>query len=473
MIPVTVQTASRRTAVIILGMIALAPAAHGQAGFRPRFLPQPPFAVGIGVDPGRQAMALADLNDDQRPDLVAIEPDEARVAIRLNDGNGGFGAATEIDLDGAVPTAVAVTDVTSPLDTPAAGAPDGKPDLLIGDDFGEVIVVPGHGDGTFPSGENQLLELDDISEVVGLAVGNFDAAAGVDVAVLDVDGVLVLCNDGGSLAPCPNGERIEAGSDSIEIVSGDFNGDAKADLAVLDRSDQRVLPMNGNGDGSFDLGTAINVAGEASGAESIDMAVARIDEDNLDDLVIANRNELLQFIAVTLLGSTRGVFRNLAFVIDFDASALAVGDFDNGDDHVNDVLVGYSGGTRGGVTINLGDPGGSFADPFIPVGTNTLGPVTLMLAADLNGDGIVDVLAARDDGASARVLLNGTLPFCSGDCNADGNVSIDELMRGVGILLGERDARDCIALDADATLTVTVNELIAAVNRALEGCPTS
>ena len=31
-----------------------------------------------------------------------------------------------------------------------------------GSDAGELVIVPGHGDGTFPSGENQLLERDDI-----------------------------------------------------------------------------------------------------------------------------------------------------------------------------------------------------------------------------------------------------------------------------------------------------------------------
>jgi len=470
MIPVTAGTTARRAAVIIFGCIAFAPAAHAQAGFRPRFRPQAPFAIAIGADAGRQALALADLNGDQKPDLVAIEPADKRVAVRLNDGSGGFGAAQPVALD-VTPSAVAVADVASPPTSPAQGAPDGKPDLLIGTDDGALLVAPGVGDGTFAV-DRAPAALGQTDSIVGIATGEFDAAPGTDVALLDLNGVLVLCGGAaGILSPCGSGDLLLIGDDPIEIGSGDFNGDAKADLVVLDGTDQRILPLFGKGDGTFDVRQAVNVSGEANEGVAVDMVVTDLDGDGIDDVTVANSHEFLQFLAVTLLGTTRGTCRTLAFVIDFNASALAVGDFDNGDDHASDVLVGYSGPTRGGVTVNIGDTFGSFADPFIPVGTNTVGPVGLLLAADLDGDGVTDVVAARPDGESARVLLNGTLPFCAGDCNADGAVSVDEITRGINILLGEIDPRECVAADVDSNFAVTINELVAAVRNDLEGCP--
>jgi hypothetical protein len=42
----------------------------------------------------------------------------------------------------------------------------------------------------------------------------------------------------------------------------------------------------------------------------------------------------------------------------------------------------------------------------------------------------------------------------------------------VNIALGAAAIDTCAAVDADADGTVAVNELIAAVNRALSGCPT-
>lgn len=57
---------------------------------------------------------------------------------------------------------------------------------------------------------------------------------------------------------------------------------------------------------------------------------------------------------------------------------------------------------------------------------------------------------------------------CPGDCNGDGRVAIDELVRGVGAALGTTAA--CPALDLDGDGEVSISELVAAVNSALTGC---
>jgi len=54
-----------------------------------------------------------------------------------------------------------------------------------------------------------------------------------------------------------------------------------------------------------------------------------------------------------------------------------------------------------------------------------------------------------------------------GDCNEDGEVTVDELIRGVTIALGELSLADCLALDGDADNRATIDELIRAVNDAL------
>jgi hypothetical protein len=63
-----------------------------------------------------------------------------------------------------------------------------------------------------------------------------------------------------------------------------------------------------------------------------------------------------------------------------------------------------------------------------------------------------------------------TLP-CAGDCNDDGAVSVDELMIGVNIALGNSAIEACTALDTSGDGQVTVAELIGAVNALLSGCP--
>jgi hypothetical protein len=443
----------------LAGLLGVAPAANGQAGFRPRFAAQAPFAMPVGPGAGRQAAALADLDGDRRPDLVAIAPDADQVVVRLNDGDGSFAAPTAHDL-AITPTAVAVADVASP-----AGAPDGVPDLLLGGDAGELQILPGLGGGAVDAG-GEPLDLGDASEIVGLALGELDGVAGADVAVLDVDGVLALCNAAGTLAPCAATGLLPTGTQPIEILAGDFDGDGLSDVVVLDGVDQLVRPFFGQGGGILSAGNPINVSGEARDGAAVDMVVGRLDGDAIDDVVVVNSDQNFQFLAVSMLGSDRDRFRSLAFVIDFEAAAAAVDDFDG--DGAADAIVGYD---DGGLTVNLGNGTGALADPFIPVGTNTVGRVGLILAGDLDGDDAPDLVVIHGAGDEARALLNVTLPFCAGDCNADGTVTIEELLRGVRIVLGESDPRDCIALDVDGSLTVTVNELVAAVNGALDGCP--
>ncbi len=59
---------------------------------------------------------------------------------------------------------------------------------------------------------------------------------------------------------------------------------------------------------------------------------------------------------------------------------------------------------------------------------------------------------------------------CVGDCNADGDVTVNELIVGVNIALGTSALTTCAVFDTDASGDVTVTEIIAAVNNALNGC---
>ena len=59
---------------------------------------------------------------------------------------------------------------------------------------------------------------------------------------------------------------------------------------------------------------------------------------------------------------------------------------------------------------------------------------------------------------------------CTGDCNGDGVVSVDELLNGVNILLGAADLSTCARCDANGDGRLTIDELVAAVDNALQGC---
>jgi glucose/arabinose dehydrogenase len=72
---------------------------------------------------------------------------------------------------------------------------------------------------------------------------------------------------------------------------------------------------------------------------------------------------------------------------------------------------------------------------------------------------------------SLLCLAERSAAACTGDCDGGGGVSIDELIQGVNIALGNSAVFQCRAFDGNGNENVTIDELVAGVGHALEGCP--
>ncbi len=59
---------------------------------------------------------------------------------------------------------------------------------------------------------------------------------------------------------------------------------------------------------------------------------------------------------------------------------------------------------------------------------------------------------------------------CPGDCDGSGDVTVDEIVRGVNVALNGFTDPPCPALDSDDNGSVTVDDLVRAINTALNGC---
>jgi hypothetical protein len=75
--------------------------------------------------------------------------------------------------------------------------------------------------------------------------------------------------------------------------------------------------------------------------------------------------------------------------------------------------------------------------------------------------------SARDGGVPDFCHPDDSDPCKVGDCNDDGQVTVDELVTGVGIALGTIDRGACAPADRNEDGQVTVDELLAAINLAL------
>ncbi|MCX8073765.1 MAG: hypothetical protein N3C12_15160 [Candidatus Binatia bacterium] len=110
----------------------------------------------------------------------------------------------------------------------------------------------------------------------------------------------------------------------------------------------------------------------------------------------------------------------------------------------------------------------------VPEGASGSFPVTFRLTTTKAGfspsPAYTVYVTAAEASTSPTATPTPVPPACVGDCDNNGEVTVEEIVRAVNIGLGSGLVADCTAVDHDEDGTVTVDEIVAAVNAALFGC---
>jgi VCBS repeat protein/ASPM-SPD-2-Hydin domain-containing protein/HYDIN/CFA65/VesB family protein len=311
---------------------------------------QPKKDHGTGTSP--VSIASGDFNRDGKLDVAVADSGQNAVTVLLGNGDGTFSARQDYPV-GNGPGAVVIGDFNV----------DGILDLAVTNSKDNTIsVLLGNGDGTFrpatagtstlarlfrkrnlaptANGPEPLGDLTTGLVPTGVVSADFNGDRKPDLATANLNSNTVsikLGNGDGTFGPPVS---FGTGVGPIWVASGDFNADGKLDLAVANSTDGTVSILLGKGDGTF--ATHVDYP---TGHNPVSVIVADLNKDGKLDLAVTNKDD---GTIVVLIGNGDGTFAPAGSPLSgSDPTSVASGDFTPGGN--SGVVVANAG--SGSVTV--------------------------------------------------------------------------------------------------------------------------
>ena len=225
----------------------------------------------------------------------------------------------------------------------------------------------------------------------------------------------------------------------VKAAVADVNGDGRKDVVGVDFTSKSIVVMLGNGDGSFNAGPTSSTA-LATFANVL--AVGDFNGDHLIDIAVGGSTDIngIQNVFAIYFGDGNGHFSGgtttgvLEDLIGFTAADL------NGDGKSDIIAAG-----RGGTTTFVSNGNGTFV-----AGSRVNDSAFTVLTADFNHDGKIDVAFGPNtyfgngDGTltkSATYFVGVVESFAAADLDGDGNVDLIATSSGgaMSVLRGNAD----------------------------------
>ncbi|CAF2142069.1 unnamed protein product, partial [Rotaria magnacalcarata] len=280
----------------------------------------------LGHDSMPYSIDVADLNYDNKTDIMIVDYGTSNLIILFATGNGEFSIERYSTGDNSYPCSVALGDFNSDHFIDAAvvyttidqvcifqGSENGTfqatEQFLIGSSLSRkfivagrlnvnttldlivvdsstnnTIVLEGTGDGKFAVKAKHSTGSNSGPYVI--AAGDFDHDSKSDIVVVNygINSILVLRSYTTSLISTENRWSPDSEFQPLSMIVYDINNDQNLDVIAADGSSNSVVLFLGNGNGSFDMREAFSIKNDQSGPYLI--AVGNFNNDNQTDIVV-------------------------------------------------------------------------------------------------------------------------------------------------------------------------------------------
>lgn len=350
----------------------------------------------VAVQGGPGNVLVGDMNNDRKVDLIVACTRARSISVIEGKGNGQFGAALSNTTLAEAPGEMALGDLNG----------DGKLDVAVAshDSYG-VVLLTGDGKGGLMKAPNSpvMMKLGEHPHTHGLAVADVNRDNKLDLLTCnnaDNDISLALGDGRGNFTRAA--QTYPVGPSPYPFATGDVNNDGWLDIVATATatgpSRREQLPLSraltlllADGKGGFAPRQLPLRTGEPWFA-----AIADLNRDGRLDIVATHHEQRAMSV---LIGDGRGGFTEVnGSPFDFGVSLYQIIIADVDRDATMDVIATSGDSLR----VLLGDGRGAFKPTAsIPVGPGAW----RMAAADLNGDGKVDVVTSNSESNSLSVLL--------------------------------------------------------------------
>ena len=228
---------------------------------------------------GPWGIVAGDFNNDNYQDLAVAFYKSDNIGVLLGYGNGSFGVIiTHPTGNGSEPNSLATHDFND----------DGRLDIVVANSgTGNIVILLGYGNGSFATIETYSTgKYSDPSAVVIIDINNDDR---MDIIVANWGtnniGILFGCGNFTFTAIVTYSTGDYSGPDSIAV--SDFNNDGQLDIAVANYYTNNIGIFIGFGNGSFESQVTYS-----SGDQSYPfwVTVGDFNNDNRVDIATANFN---------------------------------------------------------------------------------------------------------------------------------------------------------------------------------------